>query len=199
MKTNTLKGLALAMAVWSAAAWSNEIYMEQVGSSSTITITQDGASNSIGTALTPSYIGGGSNTVTIDQFGASNELQFTVNGASADLTISVTGNNNVSSVTCGTAMASSCSGSAITQTIVGDGNTVTQTLGAGANHTSTLTVTGDTNTVTHTSTNTGAVNLSYTVTGDTNTISLTTAGTTAKTLNASTTGNNNTVTIVQTN
>ena len=180
-------------------AGANEIYMEQSGDSSTISITQDGASNIIGTQLSPALIGGGSNTVTIDQIGAGNELYFTVNGASTSMVVNVLGSNNTSNITCGSGASASCSGSTIWQTITGDGNQVTQSLGSGANHESKITVTGDTNTVSHTSTNSGTVSMQYTVAGDLNNISVTTSGTTAKTLNATTTGNSNTVTIVQTN
>ena len=38
-------------------AWANEVYIEQVGSNSTVAITQDGSDNRIGTALSPTYIG----------------------------------------------------------------------------------------------------------------------------------------------
>ena len=180
-------------------AWANEIYMEQSGDSSTITITQDGASNIIGTALSPALIGGGSNTVTIDQIGAGNELYFTVNGAATAMVINAVGNNNISDITCGSSVSASCSGSTIWQNITGDDNMVTQSLGTGANHTSKISIAGSTNTVNHTSTNSGTVSMEYTVTGDLNNISVTTSGTTAKTLNATTTGNSNTVTIVQQN
>lgn len=177
----------------------NEIYMEQSGDSSNIAITQDGASNIIGTQLSPSFIGGGSNNVTIDQLGAGNELQFIVNGAATSMVVNVTGGNNISSINCGSANSASCSGSTIWQNITGDNNTVTQNLGSGANHVSKIAITGDTNTVAHTSTNSGAVNMQYTVTGDLNNISVSTTGTTAKTVNATTTGSNNNITIVQTN
>jgi len=199
MITKTLKGVIVLAIMLCTTVWANELYMEQSGDSSTITITQDGASNEIGTQLSPVFIGGGSNTVNIEQIGAGNQLQFTVNGAATAMTIEQHGGNNTSTVTCGTTANASCSGSTIWQLITGDDNNITQTLGAGGNHNSKITVTGDTNTVSHTSTNTGAVSMQYTVTGNTNTILVTTAGTTAKTINANTTGNSNTVTIVQTN
>jgi hypothetical protein len=199
MITKTLKGAIVLAVMLCTAAWANELYMEQSGDSSTITITQDGASNEIGKQLSPVFIGGGSNTVNIEQIGAGNQLEFTVNGAATSMTIEQQGSNNISKVTCGTNVNASCSGSTIWQLITGDDNDITQTLGAGGNHNSKITVTGDTNTVSHTSTNTGAVSMQYTVTGDSNSISVTTAGNTAKTINANTTGNSNTVTIVQTN
>ena len=109
-------------------AHANEIYIEQVGNSSIVTITQDGADNRIGTSLSPSYIGGGSNTVTIDQVGANNELDMVVNGAGTDVIVDILGNTNISTINCGTTNSAGCSGSFIKQAIVGDSNTVTQNI-----------------------------------------------------------------------
>jgi len=194
-----LKGTLILASLLVGIAGANELYMEQSGDNSTITITQDGASNLIGTQLNPATIGGGSNTVTIDQIGSGNELYFTVNGASTSMVVNVLGSNNISNIICGSGASASCSGSTIWQNITGDGNQVTQTLGTGANQQSKISVIGDTNTVMHASTNSGAVSMQYNVVGDLNNISVTTSGTTAKTLNATTTGSSNTVTIIQTN
>jgi len=186
-----------AMFCSTTMAVANEVYIEQVGDSSTIAITQDGSSNRIGTALAPTFIGSGSNTVTIDQIGSGNELDMIVNGAATDVTLSVTGNNNVQTINCGSAASASCGGSTITQTIAGDNNTVTASLGA--NHTSTMTITGSSNTVSHNSTNTGVTSADITVSGDTNTIGVTQSGTTAKSVTVNSTGNNNNISITQSN
>ena len=199
MIIKTLKSAIILAVMLCTTVWANELYMEQLGDNSTITITQDGASNQIGTQLNPATIGGGSNTVTIDQIGSGNELYFTVNGASTSMVVNILGSNNISNITCGSGASASCSGSTIWQNITGDGNQATQSLGTGANHESKISVTGDTNTVMHASTNSGAVNMYYTIAGDFNNVSVTTSGTTAKTLNATTTGSSNTVTIIQTN
>ena len=37
------------MALFAIVTWSNEVYIEQVGDDSTISITQDGSGNSVGT------------------------------------------------------------------------------------------------------------------------------------------------------
>lgn len=145
-------------------ARANEVYIEQVGDSSSVTITQDGTNNAIGTALDPAFIGGGSNTVTIDQVGASNSLTMVVNGAATDVTVNTQGSNNVQEISCGTTMSASCGGSTITQTVTGDNNTITQTLNSGQ-RTSNISVTGDYNTVTHTATGTGAHSADITVNG----------------------------------
>jgi hypothetical protein len=189
----------LAMFCSSTMAGANEVYIEQVGDNSAITITQDGSSNRIGTALAPAYIGSGSNTVTIDQVGSGNELDMIVNGAATDVVVDVLGSNNISTIDCGTTASASCNGSFIKQAIAGDDNIVTQNLGGGANHTSEITIAGSTNTVTHTSTNTGITSANITVTGDTNTIGVTQSGTTAKSVTVNSTGNNNNISINQTN
>ena len=171
------KALAFIMAMLGVSfTYANDVYIEQVGSASTITINQEGTGNRVGTAIDSTYIGSGSNIVTVDQIGSGNELDMVVNGASTNVTINTVGSGNIQTVNCGTTTSASCSGSTITQTVTGDNNTITQNLGSGANHTSNITVTGDTNTITHTSTNMAATTKNLTVTGDQNTISVTQSG-----------------------
>jgi hypothetical protein len=191
--------LIVAMIMASLGAWANEVYIEQVGDSSTITVTQDGTGNKVGDSGVgnEAFIGGGSNTVTIDQIGSNNTLAMTVNGASASVIVDVTGSGNESTINCGTTQSAGCSSSTIKQVIVGDDNIVTQNLGTGANHSSEINITGSTNTVTHTSTNTGASTVAITATGDLNTIGVTQSGITAKTVSVNSTGNSNTVSITQ--
>jgi hypothetical protein len=198
MKTSKIAKVLLSfvMAI-STVAYANDIYIEQVGDSSTINITQDGTGNRIGDSTTPSFIGGGSNVVNIDQVGSNNQLDFVVNGASAALTINTTGSGNIQTVDCGTLNSAGCSGSTITQTIVGDDNTVTQSLGTGANHTSNVSITGDTNTVTHTSTNGATTSADITVSGNLNTIGVTQSGMVAKSVTVNSTGNSNNISITQ--
>jgi Curlin associated repeat len=191
------KIITIIMMLASFNIFANEVYIEQVGNNSTVTITQDGAGNKIGTNITPFYIGSGSNTVTIDQIGSTNTLTGVINGSATDLTLSTTGSNNIQEVNCGSTATASCSSSTITQTIVGDDNTITQNLGTGANHSSNINVTGDFNAVTHTSTMTGASTVDITVIGNTNTIGVTQSGLLPKTVSVTSTGNNNTVSITQ--
>ncbi len=61
-----VSAILVTAAMWSLGAQANEVYIEQVGSSSTIKITQQGTDNRIGDSTTAAYIGSGSNTVTID-------------------------------------------------------------------------------------------------------------------------------------
>jgi trimeric autotransporter adhesin len=191
--------LIVAMMLASLGVAANEVYIEQVGDSSTITVTQDGTGNKVGDSGTgnEAFIGGGSNTVTIDQVGSNNTLAMTVNGANASVIVDVLGSGNESTINCGTTQSAGCSSSTIKQVIDGDDNIVTQNLGTGANHYSEINITGNTNTVTHTSTNSGASTVNITATGDLNTIGVTQSGLTAKTVSVNTTGNSNTVSITQ--
>ena len=181
----------------SLGAQANEIYVEQVGSGSTINITQDGSDNRIGDVGTPAYIGSGSNTVTIDQIGSTNVLDMVVNGAGTDVIVTTTGDNNIQTINCGTTQSAGCSGSYIKQDVTGDSNTVTQNLGSGANHTSEITVTGDSNAVTHTSTATGITSANITVSGNTNTVAVTQSGTLNKSVTVTSTGDSNNINITQ--
>lgn len=201
MKTNkTITNVLFALVfVFSNFAIANEIYIEQVGDSSTITATQEGTGNKIGDSSVPVYIGSGSNTVSIEQIGANNELAMVVNGSSTNVTSSVTGSGNLQEIQCGTTSSAGCSGSTITQTIVGDDNIVSQLLGTGANHTSTIAVTGDTNTVTHTSTASGTTSADIAVTGNLNTVSVNQSGMTTQSVSVTSTGNSSNITINQSN
>jgi hypothetical protein len=192
-----LSAILATTVMLSLGTQANEVYIEQVGSGSTINITQQGTDNRIGDAATPAYIGSGSNTVTIDQIGSTNTLDMVVNGASTDVTVSTTGNDNIQEINCGTTSSAGCSGSIITQTINGDSNDVKQNLGAGANHTSNITVTGDTNTVTHTSTATGVTLADITVSGNTNTVAVTQSGMLNKSVTVTSTGDSNNINIIQ--
>jgi predicted homoserine dehydrogenase-like protein len=187
----------LAMSGMSLPGIANEVYIEQVGSGSTVTITQDGSDNRVGSSLTPSYIGSGSNTVTIDQIGANNELDLVVNGAGTDVIVDITGSTTISTINCGTTASAGCSGSFIKQAVTGDSNTITQNLGGGANHTSEITIAGSDNIVSHTSTATGTTSADITVTGDTNTISVVQSGMLNKNVVVNSTGNLNNISITQ--
>ena len=194
-----LSVLLAATVMLSLGVTANEIYIEQVGDSSTISITQDGTGNKVGDSGTgnEAFVGGGSNAVTIDQIGSNNTLAMTVNGAAASVIVDVAGSGNESTINCGTTQSAGCSGSTIKQVIAGDDNIVTQDLGTGANHSSEINIAGSTNTVTHTSTNSGASTVAITATGDSNTIGVTQSGLTAKTVSVNSTGNSNNISIVQ--
>ena len=192
-----LSAILATTVMLSLGTQANEVYVEQVGSGSTINITQDDTDNRIGDVGTPAYIGSGTNTVTIDQIGSTNVLDMVVNGAGTDVIVTTTGNDNTQTINCGTTQSAGCSGSYIKQDVTGDSNTVTQNLGSGANHTSEITVTGDSNAVTHTSTATGITSANITVSGNTNTVAVTQSGTLNKSVTVNSTGNSNNINITQ--
>ena len=191
------KILTFVMLILSSLAFADEIYMEQSGSSSTITINQEGIGNTIGDALNPMFFGGGTNAVTIDQIGDNNILTGYVNGSGASTIVTTTGTGNIQDITCGSLVSAGCGSSVIKQVVTGDDNTVTQSLGTGANHNSEINIAGSDNSVTHTSTNTGASTVAVDVTGNLNTIGVTQSGLTAKTISVTSTGNSNNITINQ--
>jgi hypothetical protein len=197
LSSKILTGLLCVMVVTFAHA--NDVYVEQVGSSSTVTITQEGTGNEAGNSTDSLYIGSGSNVVTINQIGDSNILAMVVNGASTDVTVNTTGSGNQQTIDCGTTSSAGCSGSTITQIVDGDDNTIAQSLGAGANHTSNITVTGSDNAITHTSTATGTTSMNATITGSTNTVGVTQSGMTTQNVTINSTGNSNTITVNQSN
>jgi hypothetical protein len=195
-----LKAIALIMAMLGVnLVYANDVYVEQVGSGSTINITQQGTGNEAGNNTDSLYIGNGSNTVTIDQIGDSNILAMVVNGSATDVTVNTTGSGNTQTIGCGTTSSAGCSGSTITQTVTGDDNIITQDLGSGANHISNITVAGDTNTITHTSTASGATTMNATISGNLNTVGVTQSGMTTQNVTINSTGNSNSITVNQSN
>jgi hypothetical protein len=192
-----LSAILATTVMLSLGTHANEVYIEQVGSGSTINITQQGTDNRIGDAATPAYIGSDSNNVTIDQIGSTNILDMVVNGAGTDVVVTTTGDTNVQTINCGTTTSAGCSGSYIKQEVTGDSNTVTQNLGSGANHTSEINVTGDSNTVTHNSTATGITSANITVSGNTNTVGVTQSGMLNKSVTVTSTGDSNNINITQ--
>jgi hypothetical protein len=193
----------IAAMAWAPTAQANDVYIEQVGSGATVTITQDGSSNRVGDEGTPSIIKGDANIVTIDQIGSSNALDMIINGAAVTATVTTTGSNNTQVINCGTANSATCGSSFIKQQVTGDNNTVTQNLVASATQYSEILITGDENAVTHETSGAGAHSAIITVTGGIalggNTISLTQGGTNAQQATITSTGNSNVITVNQSN
>ena len=193
----------IAALFWGSGTLANDVYIEQVGDGATVTITQDGSSNRIGSSNTPSIFKGDANLITIDQIGSSNELDIVVNGTAVTTIVTTNGSNNTQVINCGTANSATCGSSYIKQQVDGDNNTVTQSLVAAATQHSEILITGDYNTVTHTTSGSGAHSGIITVTGGValsgNTISLTQGGTNAQQATITSTGNGNAITVNQSN
>jgi hypothetical protein len=150
MKKGHILSLIAFIYATSAYAQQNSIYVDQVGSGSTISLTQTGVGNIIGNSTTKAVFNGNNNSVTVDQIGNSNILAINVQGAGTTITSSTTGDGNDVSISCG--VGGDCTTSLITNTIVGDGNTVVQnTEGLTI---STVSINSDNNTVTINNTST---------------------------------------------
>jgi hypothetical protein len=139
----------LAMFQYANAA-GNSVYVEQIGSGSTINFTQTGTNNEIGNATTAAIVNGNNNSVTVDQIGNSNIARINVDGTGATISSTVTGDSNTVDINCGS--GGTCGASQITNTITGDGNSVTQHSDGLMD--STVNITSDNNTVSITNTST---------------------------------------------
>jgi len=124
-----------------ANAAGNSIYIDQIGDTSTISITQTGNSNEIGSANSRAIIDGNSNLITIDQIGNSNILDMNIEGDGNEVTQTITGDSNDLSLLCAT-----CSMVVITDTITGSGNELSRIIDS-ASGTSTVDIQSDNNTV----------------------------------------------------
>ena len=208
-----LLAILMASGMMSSGAFANDVYMEQVGDNSIISITQSGAGNLIngnvgGTGNTDdaALIKGDLNDVTITQIGSSNTLSLILNnqssGTGSTVVVAAMGSGNTQTIGCGTALSSNCNASVIRSEISGDDNTTLQTLSGGVVQ-SKISINGSNNTVTHTASGAGLHNGEITVSGSgqgggsTNVVSLTQSGVTAKNAIITSTGSTNTISITQ--
>lgn len=210
-----LKKLLIALAVSglvSAGAWANDVYVEQIGDNSIVSITQTGAGNLVngnvgGTGNTDdaAIIRGDLNNVTINQIGASNTISMIVNnesnGTGSTIVVSADGSNNNQTIGCGTALSSTCNASTIRSEIIGNNNNTVQTLSGGVVQ-SKIAITGNYNNVTHTASGAGLHNGEITVTGSgtssvANAVTLTQSGASNKNAIITSNGSNNNVIVTQ--
>jgi len=204
--------LAAALVATASLAVANEIYIDQIGDNSTVSVTQTGAGNIVngnvgGTGANDdaAIVRGDLNTVTITQIGASNTASIVINneinGTGAAVVVSADGSGNNQTVGCGTALASTCNANTIRSEIVGNNNTTVQTLSGGAAQ-SKINVTGNYNSVSHTASGAGLHTGDITVTGSgtnaaPNTVTLTQTGASNKNAVITSNGSNNNITVTQ--
>jgi hypothetical protein len=196
----------------SSGAWANDVYVEQIGDNSTVSITQTGAGNMVngnlaglGNSDDPALIRGDLNDVTINQLGSGNILSLILNnennGTGATVVLSADGSSNTQNVSCGTALSSSCNASIIRSEIIGSNNNTVQTLSGGAIK-STIAINGSWNNVTHTASGAGFHSGEITVSGSgsngaANAVTLTQSGAMTKNAVISSNGSNNNVIVIQ--
>jgi hypothetical protein len=207
-----LFAILLASGMVSTGVWANDVYVEQIGDNSSVSITQTGAGNLVngdvggnGNTDDAAVIRGDFNDVTINQIGASNTISMIVNnetsGAGSTVVVSADGSNNNQTIGCGTAVSSDCNASVIRSEITGNSNNTVQTLSGGVVQ-SKIAVNGDYNNVTHTASGVGAHNGEITVSGSgnstiANAVTLTQSGASAKNAVITSNGSNNNVIVIQ--
>ena len=196
----------------SSGAFANDVYMEQIGDNSIISITQTGAGNTVngnvggtGNADDPAIIRGDLNNVTINQIGASNTISMIINnetsGTGSTVVVSADGSNNNQTIGCGTALSSTCNASVIRSEITGNSNNTVQTLSGGVVQ-SKININGNFNNVTHTASGVGLHSGEITVSGSgtstvANAVTLTQSGASAKNAIITSNGSNNNINITQ--
>ncbi len=202
----------LIVAAMPGLGLANDVYMEQIGDNSSVSITQTGAGNLVngnvggtGNNDDAALIKGDLNNVTISQIGASNTVSMIINnetnGTGATVVVSADGSNNNQTIGCGTALSSTCNASVIRSEIVGNNNNTVQTLSGGVTQ-SKIAITGNYNNVTHTASGAGAHNGEITVSGSgtssvANAVTLTQSGASAKNAIITSNGSSNLISITQ--
>ena len=186
----------------SSAAWSqsttNSVYIDQVGDGGTISITQKGQSNKVGTEQNRVILEGNNQVITVTQEGNNNSIQGSIVQAdNINTDVTITGDSNT--LTYDQGDGASVATSTQTLTVTGDSNELTFNQGTAASATGatqTIEITGDTNTLTSTINADDVVN-TKTIAGDNNTITTVQEGTAGKNIEMLLTGNTNTVEIKQ--
>lgn len=207
-----LLAILMTTVMLSSGAFANDVYVEQIGDNSSVSITQTGAGNMVngnvgGTGNTDdmALIRGDLNDVTINQIGASNTLSILLNnesnGTGATVVVSADGSNNNQTIGCGTALSSSCNASVIRSEITGNNNNTVQMLSGGAVQ-SKIAVNGSWNNVTHTASGVGQHSGEITVSGSgvsgaANAVTLTQSGALTKNAIITSNGSNTNIIVTQ--
>ena len=207
-----LLAILMVSGMVSSGAFANDVYVEQIGDNSTVSITQTGAGNMVngnidglGNVDDAALIRGDLNDVTISQIGSGNILSLILNnesnGTGSTVVISADGSNNTQNVSCGTALSSSCNASIIRSEITGNNNNTVQTLSGGVVQ-SKIAINGNYNNVTHTASGVGQHSGEITVSGSgtsslANAVTLTQSGALTKNAVITSNGSNNNVIVTQ--
>ena len=200
-----LMAFVMSAMFWGSWVHANEVYMEQVGDNTNVTILQDGNGNRIDDGLGGNaYIGGDNNVVSISQVGSNNSLNLSVNSLLGGMTITstVTGDDNNQVIQCGSSNSASCNASTIVQSISGNSNNVSTLMTGSGTYSSNIGVTGNYNNVTHTQSgagaHTGTITVNSSGTSSTpNIVNLTQSGINAKSATITTTNANGNISVTQ--
>lgn len=213
-----------ASSAWAQGAGSNNVYIDQIGDGSSITVNQTGSGNTAGNSTQSMTFNGNNQTVSIAQIGDLNTHTVNIQGAGANITSTVTGSLNAVTISCGSGGAGpsgSCTDTSVTANATGDSNTLGATVGAktsasidvnGSHNTATIessttnmlgssatiTSTGDSNTIDISQSGPAGANgfnAQVTVTGSTNNIGVVQSGTVDSTVKINTTGSGNSISV----
>jgi hypothetical protein len=204
--------ILVAAGTLSSGAFANDVYVDQIGDNSSVSITQTGAGNTVngnvggnGNIDDAAIIRGDLNNVTISQIGAGNTVSMIINnetsGTGSTVVVSADGSGNNQTIGCGTALSSSCNASVIRSEITGNNNNTIQTLSGGVVQ-SKIAINGSWNNVTHTASGVGLHSGEITVSGSgsnqlANAVTLTQSGASAKNAIITSNGSSNNITVTQ--
>ena len=126
----------------------NDIYINQIGDSLDLDITQDGQDNQIGDSVADMTLEGDAMTFSITQTGSYNDIEATIKGDTYTGTWSFTGDTNTVDLLCSSASAANCESVTLNIATTGDDNDYTFRIGETSDAQSStiaFTVTGDDN------------------------------------------------------
>jgi len=144
------KIIAVICLIAASTVFANEIYVDQIGDTLDLDITQTGADNVAGTSQAPMVLSGDDMTFDIDQIGDQNVIAATINGNTYSGTIDLTGNSNNVDLSCDSAAAASCETVTVDITVNGSNSDIDVRVGENSdasNLVATLTVDGDANVI----------------------------------------------------
>lgn len=207
-----LLAILMTSGMMASGAFANDVYVEQIGDNSTVSITQTGSGNLVngnvggtGNIDDSALIKGDNNNVTVSQIGVNNTLSLVINnetnGGGATVVVSADGIGNNQTIGCGTPLSSSCNASIIRSEITGNYNNTVQNLTGGVVQ-SKISINGNYNNVTHTASGAGLHSGDITVSGSgtstiANAVTLTQSGALAKNAVITSNGTNNNITVTQ--
>ena len=143
--------ITLFLVMFSLPALSNDIYIDQIGDTLDLDITQDGSNNEFGDSTTDVTLAGDDMTFAITQTGNTNVIDALIKGTNYTGTWTFTGNSNTVDMKCSSASTGKCDDVTVNITTTGDDNAYTVYVGETAsadNLVAAFTVTGDHNTIT---------------------------------------------------
>jgi len=126
----------------------NEIYIDQIGDTLDLDITQDGQDNKVGTSQADMTLAGDDMTFAITQTGNFNEIVATIKGTDYTGTWQFTGNTNTVDLQCSSTSTGDCDTVTLNITTTGNDNTFDFDIGENEDADSatvSFTVTGDNN------------------------------------------------------